>query len=59
MTKTFCFFNLVIFGTKQEILLILQSVPRPYLVQSPKLTLLFTSDRVEVGVVIKSVDLMI
>ena len=36
-TKTFFFFNLVIFRTKQEILLILQSVQRPYLVQSLKI----------------------
>ena len=36
-TKTFFFFNLVIVRTKQEILLILQSVPRPYLVQSLKI----------------------
>ena len=36
-TKTFFFFNLVIFRTKQEILLILQSVPRPYLVRSLKI----------------------
>ena len=36
-TKTFFFFNLVIVRTKQEILLILQSVPRPYLVRSLKI----------------------
>ena len=36
-TKTFFFFNLVIFRTKREILLISQSVPKPHLVQTLKI----------------------